>query len=131
MKATLMDGKSLAEEIKSHIRDEVNLMYEKGINPSLATVLVGDDQASRVYLRAKHKACVEVGIQSRNIEVPESVSPREFSKIVTDLNGDKTIHGILVQMPLPEHIDSYTAICSILPDKDVDGLHPNNLGSIS
>ena len=131
MKATIMDGKALAEEIKAHIKDEVNLMKNEGIVPSLVTILVGGDQASKIYLRSKHKACGEVGISSRNVEVPESTSSKDLSTMITELNEDDTVHGILVQMPLPNHLDSFDAICSLSPDKDVDGLHPWNMGSIS
>ncbi len=131
MKATLMDGKALAEEIKAHIRDEVGLMKNNGIVPSLVTILVGDNQASKIYLRSKHKACGEVGIRSRNVEVPESISGKELLAMVVGLNEDDAVHGILIQMPLPDHIDSFNAICSLSPEKDVDGLHPWNMGSIS
>lgn len=131
MKATLMDGKALAEEIKARIKDEVSLMKNKGIEPSLVTILVGDNPASKIYLRSKHRACGDVGIRSRNVEVPESISSKELSVMVAELNEDDAVHGILVQMPLPDHIDSFSAICSLRPEKDVDGLHPWNMGSIS
>ena len=131
MKATLMDGKALAEEIKARIKDEVSLMKNKGIEPSLVTILVGDNPASKIYLRSKHRACGDVGIRSRNVEVPESISSKELSVMVAELNEDDAVHGILVQMPLPDHIDSFSVICSLRPEKDVDGLHPWNMGSIS
>lgn len=131
MKATIMDGKALAEEIKAHIKDEVRLMKNEGIVPSLVTILVGDDQASKIYIRSKHKACHDVGISSRNVEVPDSTSSKDLSTMIAELNEDRTVHGILIQMPLPNHIDSFDAICSLSPDKDVDGLHPWNMGSIS
>ncbi len=131
MKATLMDGKALAEEIKARIGGEVGLMKNNGIVPSLVTILVGDNQASKIYLSAKHKACGEVGIRSRNVEVPESISGKELLAMVVELNADDAVHGILIQMPLPDHIDSFNSICSLSPKKDVDGLHPWNMGSIS
>jgi len=131
MTATIMDGKRLAQEIKANIKLEVSSLKEKGINPCLATILVGDDTASKTYLRIKHSSCQEVGIQSRNYQLPASAHAEELYEFVENLNKDPTVHGILVQLPLPPGLDGDGLVEKISPQKDVDGLHPINAGHLS
>ncbi|MGQ9719126.1 MAG: bifunctional 5,10-methylenetetrahydrofolate dehydrogenase/5,10-methenyltetrahydrofolate cyclohydrolase [Nitrososphaerales archaeon] len=131
MTAITMDGRKLSEEIKGKIRDEVDTFKKDGIEPCLATILVGEDPASKVYLRIKHKSCEEVGIKSRNYQLPEDVGREGLIELIGGLNKDESVHGILLQLPLPRHIDGYDVISAISPDKDVDGLHPYNVGRLS
>jgi methylenetetrahydrofolate dehydrogenase (NADP+)/methenyltetrahydrofolate cyclohydrolase len=121
-----MDGKALAERIRGEVADEVRALGEIG----LATVLVGDDPASDVYIRLKHKAADEVGIVARDIRLASQISEDELLEQVRDLNGDDAIDGLLVQLPLPGHIDEGRVIRAIDPVKDVDGLHPVNAGQL-
>jgi methylenetetrahydrofolate dehydrogenase (NADP+)/methenyltetrahydrofolate cyclohydrolase len=119
-----MDGKALAARIRAEVAREVEELGGLG----LATVLVGDDPASDVYIRLKHKAATEAGIASRDVRLPESASENEVIDVVTELNADDEVDGILVQLPLPEAIDEARVIATIDPVKDVDGLHPLNAG---
>jgi methylenetetrahydrofolate dehydrogenase (NADP+)/methenyltetrahydrofolate cyclohydrolase len=121
-----MDGKALAERIRGEVAEEVRALGEIG----LATVLVGDDPASDVYIRLKHKAADEVGIVARDIRLASQTSEEELLQQVGQLNGDDAIDGVLVQMPLPSHIDAARVIRAIDPVKDVDGLHPLNFGQL-
>jgi methylenetetrahydrofolate dehydrogenase (NADP+)/methenyltetrahydrofolate cyclohydrolase len=123
-----MDGYVVAQRIKSKIKERVNALADSKIRPSLATILIGDNPASRTYVRSKHSACMDVGIQSRNIELPADTSQQELHRAIRQLNEDKSITGILLQLPLPKGLDDVLAICSVASEKDVDGLHPNNLG---
>ena len=123
-----MDGHIVAQRIKSKIRERVQALVDSEIKPNLATILVGDNPASQTYLKSKQSACTEVGIESRNIKLPVDTSQQELHRTISQLNGDKSITGILLQLPLPKGLDDVLAICSIAPEKDVDGLHPNNLG---
>jgi methylenetetrahydrofolate dehydrogenase (NADP+)/methenyltetrahydrofolate cyclohydrolase len=125
--ARLMDGKALAERIRGEIADEVRELGEIG----LATVLVGDDPASDIYVRLKHKAAAEVGINARDIRLASQTTEEELLEQVEQLNADDSIDGLLVQLPLPDHIDEPRVIRAIEPVKDVDGLHPFNFGHLA
>src|SRR5256712_444225 len=124
MAAQVMDGKALAERIRGEVADEVRALGEVG----LATVLVGDDPASDIYIRRKHEAGNEVGILTRDIRLASQTTEEELLERVEQLNGDDSIDGLLVQLPLPEHIDEARVLRAIEPVKDVDGLHPLNAG---
>jgi len=126
-----MDGKRVAAEVKREVADKVRELQKKNINPQLSTVLVGDDPASSSYLKAKHKACQEIGIKSQNHHLPKETTQRELEALVWKLNTDPTVHGILVQLPLPGHLDENQIIERIVPYKDVDGLHPINAGKLA
>ena len=126
MPARLIDGKGLAGRIRGEIAEEVRELGEIG----LATVLVGDDPASDIYIRLKHKAAAEVGINAKDIRLASQTTEEELLEQVADLNGDDAIDGVLVQLPLPDHIDEARVIRSIDPVKDVDGLHPLNFGQL-
>ena len=123
-----MDGQIVAERLKSKIKERVGSLADSSIRPSLATILVGDNPASEAYVKSKHSACTDVGIESRNIELPADTSQQELHRNIGQLNEDNSITGILLQLPLPTGLDDVLAICSIAPEKDVDGLHPKNLG---
>jgi methylenetetrahydrofolate dehydrogenase (NADP+) / methenyltetrahydrofolate cyclohydrolase len=124
--ARLIDGKALAERVRAEVAEEVRELGELG----LATVLVGDDPASDVYIRLKHRAASEVGIESRDIRLPVDTPEDELLELVAELNADDAIDGLLVQLPLPGHIDEGRVIGAIAPVKDVDGLHPFNAGHL-
>ena len=125
----LIDGKALAQEVRQEVKVRVeNLHARYGVVPGLGVVLVGDDPASHVYVRNKERACAEVGIVSKEHLLPESVSERELLGVVQQLNDDSTIHGILVQLPLPEQICAPRVLEALSPQKDVDGFHPMNQG---
>ena len=129
MSAKVMNGIEMAKEIRAEAAEGVAEMRDKhGIVPGLAVVLVGDDPASKVYVRNKDRAATEAGMVSESIVLPDSTTQDEVLSVVRCLNGDARIHAILVQLPLPDHIDEDAVIESINPDKDVDGLHPFNMG---
>lgn len=131
MIATIIDGKRIAQDIKDEVARGVRELKEKrGITPGLAVAIVGEDPASQVYVRGKEKACQEVGIYSEKHALPESVSQGELLSLIAQLNRDNKIHGILVQLPLPGHIDEDRIIDAIDPKKDVDGFHPINVGNL-
>lgn len=131
MTAKIIDGSLLASQIHEQISKKVQERIAKGLNrPGLAVVLVGEDPASKVYVRNKHRACEKTGIYSRQIELPESTTQEELLKIIDDLNVDPAIHGILVQFPLPKHLNPKEVIERIHPHKDVDGFHPYNVGRL-
>ncbi len=130
MSAQILDGKALAAEIRGKIKPEVDALKSAGVWPGLATLLVGENPASQVYIRSKHKACQEVGIRSFNLTLSQSSTNAEVMRKVEDLNADPQVHGILVQLPLPLQIDSNAVLSLIHPDKDVDGFHPQNLGRL-
>ena len=127
MPAQPMDGKALAERIRGEIAEEVRKLGEIG----LATVLVGDDPASDIYIRLKHKAAAEAGINAKDIRLASRTTQDELLAQVAELNGDESIDGLLVQLPLPDHIDEARVIRAIDPVKDVDGLHPLNFGQLA
>lgn len=130
MAAKIIDGKKISEELKETIKVEVGKLKEKGITPGLAVVLVGENPASKVYVKNKKKACENVGIYSEEHTLPEKTTQEELLSLVEKLNKDSNIHGILVQLPLPKHIDSDTILKAIAPSKDVDGFHPYNIGML-
>ncbi|MCG7336342.1 bifunctional methylenetetrahydrofolate dehydrogenase/methenyltetrahydrofolate cyclohydrolase FolD [Sporosarcina sp. ACRSM] len=130
MTGKLIDGKAIGQEIREEIKQRVDALKEKGMQPGLAVILVGDNQASRTYVRNKEKSSIEAGMKSVLIELPETVSEEELLAQVAELNKDDSIHGILVQLPLPKHIDEDLVIQAIDPDKDVDGFHPINVGKM-
>lgn len=126
----LIDGKRISQEIKDELKIEVQKMKEQGISVCLAVVQVGNDPASTVYVRNKKKACAYVGIESRAYELPEETTEEELVKLVEELNQDDTVNGILVQLPLPRHINEDRIIRTISPEKDVDGFHPVSVGRL-
>lgn len=128
MTAHVIDGKKIAAKKRIEIADEVKKLQEAGITPGLAVILVGNNQASRTYVNSKQKACRELGMHSLLIELPETVTQDELLLKIEELNGDPSIHGILVQLPIPKHIDEEKVIETISPYKDVDGFHPINIG---
>jgi methylenetetrahydrofolate dehydrogenase (NADP+)/methenyltetrahydrofolate cyclohydrolase len=126
MAATLMDGKALAARVRAEVQRDVATLGHVG----LATVLVGDDPASDVYIRAKHTASQEVGIDARDLRLPATTSEDELLRLVADLNADDEVDGILVQLPLPAGVDEARVIRAVAPEKDVDGFHPANAGQL-
>lgn len=130
LSSVLIDGKAIGEKIRDEIKLDTERLIERGCRPGLAVVLVGDDQASRAYVRNKQKSSVAAGMNSELIELPIEVSERELLGTVERLNNDSTIHGILVQLPLPPHINESIVIQTISPKKDVDGFHPENVGKM-
>ena len=129
--ATIIDGKMLSLKLKEEMKGRIAQMKEEGIVPKLVVVLVGNDSASQVYVRNKHKSCGEVGIESEVITMPEETTQQELLEVVERLNKDSSVDGILVQLPLPKQIDEKTVLRAIRPDKDVDGFHPVNVGLLS
>ena len=131
MSAIIIDGKKISEEIREEIKKEVQELKAKyGIIPGLATILVGENPASVSYVKAKQKVAQNLGFYSVQENLPENISQEELIAIIKKYNNDEKIHGILVQLPLPKHIDEEEVINAILPDKDVDGFHPVNLGRL-
>lgn len=128
--ANLINGKQIAQDIRAEIAEEVKELSKQGICPGLAVILVGENPASKVYVRNKQKACEEVGIRSTRIDFPENVSEEELLCAIQTLNSDPAIHGILVQLPLPHHISEEKVIHAISPEKDVDAFHPVNVGKL-
>lgn len=126
----IIDGKKIAKEIRAELKVETTLLKEKNVVPGLAVILVGEDPASMSYVTGKKKACEEVGILSKSFELLESTTEVELLKLVSQLNSDIEINGILVQLPLPDHIDELKVINAISPDKDVDGFHPVSIGNM-
>ena len=132
MTASIIDGKEIAATIREEIADDVAAMQAAhGIVPGLATVLVGSRKDSETYVRMKKKACAEVGIASFGHELPAEISQADLLTLVQQLNADPAVHGILVQLPLPDHIDEETILSAISLEKDVDGFHPLNIGRLS
>ncbi len=131
MTGTKIDGKVIAQSVKDRVKQAVEQLKTQGINPCLATVLVGDNPASATYVRNKHNACQEVGIATKDHKLESSITQEELKKIIDELNSDNQVHGILVQLPLPKHLDEFTTISRISPLKDVDGLTPHNAGLLS
>ena len=128
--ARILDGAAIAAEIKKEVAEEVKLLAERGIRPGLAAVLVGHVPASEIYVRSKVKTCGELGIFSEMIEPPEAVTTQQMLALVADLNEREDIDGILIQLPLPAHVDAKLLLDSVLPEKDVDGFHPVNAGRL-
>jgi len=130
MGAAIINGKEIAEEIKAELKEKISELKERGVTPGLAVVLVGDDPASHVYVRMKGKACEELGIYSETLKYPADLSEEELLNIIDGLNENPRIHGILVQLPLPKHINETKVLNRIKPEKDVDGFHPVNVGKM-
>jgi methylenetetrahydrofolate dehydrogenase (NADP+)/methenyltetrahydrofolate cyclohydrolase len=130
MAAKILDGKSLAAAVRAGVKQSVAALAARGIRPGLAVILAGDDPASRVYVRNKTRACEETGVRSTQFEYDASVTENELLERVAALNADPAVHGILVQLPLPGHIDTERVLEAVSPRKDVDGFHPSNLGAL-
>lgn len=128
--AQIIDGKMIATQIKDELKEEVKMLQAQGVFPGLAVVLVGNNTASQVYVRNKKTACEYVGIKSFSYELPEETSEQELLELIDTLNHDHAVNGILVQLPLPKHLDENKVILAIDPKKDVDGFHPQNLGAL-
>ncbi len=126
----LIDGKLISTQIKDELRDKVATLKEQGIIPCLAVIQVGNDPASSVYVNNKKKACAYIGIESLSYELEEAVSQEELLTLIEKLNQDDKVNGILVQLPLPKHIDENAVIHAISPKKDVDGFHPETVGNM-
>ena len=130
MAAQIINGKEVSARIKGELKNQVAELKEKGINPGLAVVIVGDDPASRVYVNNKKKACEEIGIYSEEYALPAETTQGELLDLIKTLSDSKQINGILVQLPLPKHLDEKAVIAAIPPEKDVDAFHPVNVGKI-
>ncbi len=128
--AKIIDGKQIAAKVREEIKEKTALLIEQGVQPGLAVIIVGEDSASQVYVRNKIKACAEVGFYSENYELPADITEGELLGLVEKLNGDPAIHGILVQLPLPKHLNEEKVIAAINPEKDVDAFHVRNVGKI-
>lgn len=132
MSANIIDGKQIGQEIRDEVKAAVETRLEKGLSaPGLATVLVGENPASQVYVRNKQKACAEVGINSFGYKLPEDATQEEVETLVRKLNADPAVNGILVQLPLPRHLDEEKVLSAIDLNKDVDGFHPVNIGRLA
>lgn len=130
MSATKLDGKLYRDEIFADLKKRVDALKEKGVTPGLATVLVGEDPGSQSYVKMKHKDCEKLGIESIRKDLPEDISQEELEKVIAELNDDPACTGYIVQLPLPKHLDENRVLELIDPKKDVDGLHPVNLGKL-
>ena len=130
MSAVIIDGKQIASDVRAEVALNVSKLKEKGIAPCLAVILVGNNPASVSYVTGKRKALAEVGMLDRSIELPEDISEKELLDLIEKLNKDDSVHGILVQLPLPKHIDEDKIIMAISPSKDVDGFHPVSVGNL-
>jgi methylenetetrahydrofolate dehydrogenase (NADP+)/methenyltetrahydrofolate cyclohydrolase len=127
----VIDGRTLAKKVEEEVKKDVEVLkVERGITPSLATILVGDNPASKMYVRLKHKACERIGIHAEDHNMPASISQKELISHIEKLNLREDIHGILLQLPLPSHLNEKEAMQSIDPMKDVDGFHPYNMGNL-
>ena len=127
----VLSGKDTAIAAYESFKDRISLLFNKGIIPGLCVILVGEDPASKIYVRTKTKKLKSLGLKSEAIRLENSVQESELISVINDLNNDNSFHGILVQMPLPEHINSQNIINAIKPEKDVDGFHPENVGWLS
>ena len=126
----IISGTDLAKKLRAEIKEEATILQQKGITPTLAVVLVGDNKASKSYVNSKHKACLENNINSIKIELDENISTASLLNEIKKLNNDSEVHGILVQLPLPKHIDAEQILNAVSPQKDVDGFHPINVGKL-
>ncbi|HEV3409915.1 MAG TPA: tetrahydrofolate dehydrogenase/cyclohydrolase catalytic domain-containing protein [Chthoniobacterales bacterium] len=131
MRAHIIDGRAIAEKVYAELRGEIRELKARGITPGLAVVLVGDDAASRAYVRAKDKMCRELGLHSVKLELPASTTQEELLARVDELNRDPAVHGILVQSPPPKQIDEGAIVRALDPAKDVDGFHPENVAKLA
>ena len=130
MSAVIIDGFQIAADVRHRVAEKTAELVKTGVHPCLAVILVGENPASVSYVTGKEKALAEVGMNDRSIRLPESTSEEELLKIIDELNADESVHGILVQLPLPKHIDEDKVIMAIKPEKDVDGFHPVNVGNL-
>jgi methylenetetrahydrofolate dehydrogenase (NADP+)/methenyltetrahydrofolate cyclohydrolase len=130
MSAQIIDGKLISQQIKDELKEKTAALKEKGIEVTLAVILVGEDPASQVYVRNKKRACEYIGYRSLSYELPYETTQEELLKLIDELNNRNDVDGILVQMPVPKHIDEKAVIDAISPSKDVDGFHPMNVGAL-
>ena len=130
METRIIDGAALARELRAALAVRVRDLAARNVHPGLAVVLIGEDPASQIYVRNKTKACEEAGIASIQHQLPASISERDLLGLIAELNRDRKVHGILVQLPLPKHVSAEAVIHSIAPGKDVDGFHPENVGRL-
>ncbi|MGY4676056.1 bifunctional methylenetetrahydrofolate dehydrogenase/methenyltetrahydrofolate cyclohydrolase FolD [Ursidibacter arcticus] len=131
MSANIISGTSISNQIKNEVAAQISHYLEQGYrSPGLAVILVGSDAASQVYVGSKRKSCAEIGIQSKSYDLPQETTEQALLDLIDELNKDESVDGILVQLPLPKHIDSTKVIEAIQPDKDVDGFHPYNVGRL-
>jgi len=128
MAAQILDGKVMSASLRAEIAERVQKLKEQGVTPGLAVILVGNDPASEIYVRNKGNGCAETGMYSRTIQMPAETTQEQLEDTIDELNSDPAIHGILVQLPLPKHLDENAALAKILPEKDVDGFHLINAG---
>ena len=128
--AQLIDGKLISTQIKDELKEEVAALKERGVLPCLAVIQVGKDPASSVYVNNKKKACAYIGIDSKSYELDEDITQTTLMNLIDELNQDQTVNGILVQLPLPKHLDEEAVIQAIAPEKDVDGFHPETVGNM-
>lgn len=128
MQGKLIDGKAIAERVKKEVECDIEALTSRGIKPGLAAVLIGDDPASHIYVNGKAKACGQMGIASEVIKRPAETTAEELHRLIGELNDRKDMHGILIQSPLPKHLDELEAVLNVNPLKDVDGFHPVNVG---
>lgn len=128
--ATILDGKALAKKIRTELKGKVEILKEKGIFPKLAVIMVGNDSSSKIYVRNKSKACMEIGIEYEEFLLDENTKSEELLQLINELNNRKDINGILLQSPIPQHLDINEAIKAISEKKDVDGFHPINVGKL-
>lgn len=127
----ILDGKAIAQSVRQAVKEEVACFHDRhGLPPGLATVLIGENAASRVYVGTKEKACQQVGIQSFGCRLPETVTSAEVLALIAELNAHAEVHGVLIQLPLPQHLEPKRLVEALHPDKDVDGLHPLNQGRL-
>ena len=128
---TKIDGVEVAKDVKKRVSLAVTQLKSEGITPCLATILIGENQASATYVRNKHSACTEIGIETKDHKLPSNISQNELNQLIDKLNDDNTVHGILIQLPLPSQLDEFETTSRIFPTKDVDGLTPHNVGLLS
>ena len=128
--ATILDGRAVAAQIQRELAGRIASLKQRGVSPGLAFVRVGEDPASKVYVGRKEKSCAEIGIYSETHVLPEHTTESELSALLDKLNADSRLHGILVQAPLPRHIRESVVYSTVLPQKDVDGFHPVNVGKL-
>ena len=130
MTAVVLEGKTLGKQIESQVAEDVRRLGREGVTPCLTVVLVGVDAASGIYVAGKERACKRLGVASKTVRLPAATTQGELVSVLTDLNRDPAVHGILVQLPLPSHIDTNSILCTISPAKDVDGFTPENMGRL-
>ena len=128
---TKIDGIEVAKDVKKRVSLAVAQLKSEGITPCLATILIGENQASATYVRNKHSACAEIGIETKDHKLSSDISQNELNQLIDKLNDDNTVHGILIQLPLPSQLDEFETTSRIFPTKDVDGLTPHNVGLLS